>query len=175
MNAHNFNTKSDRKPESLTAEEIMSFDINWERYEPLSYSSDQMYMDYPNRFPTVDVELIDNSILNRIADGILHEHGKGGYWDDGCDEVWYNFYLTFYQLEKNGEIKCGSSICFEVENHPDIDPNILGYGFKLNEEQKVAFVKWFTNVICPYNDKTALEVFDEARSEMMDMYADGLF
>lgn len=175
MNTHNFNTKDDRKPESLTAEEIMSFDINWERYEPLSYSSDEMYMNYPVRFPVVSVEIIDNSILNRIADGVLHDSGKCGYWDEGCDEIWYDFYLDFYQLEKGGEIRCGSSIWFEVENHPDVDPNVLAYGIWLNDKQKAAFVKWFTDVVCPYNGKTVLEIFDEARSEMMDRYADSLF
>lgn len=175
MNTHNFNTKDDRKPESLTAEEIMDMCINWETYEPLLYSSDQMNVNYPIRFPTINVEIIDEPCLNRIADYILHEDGKGGYWDDGCDEIWYNFYIDFYQLEKNGEIRCGNSIWFEVVNHPDIEPGVLGYGIELNEEQKVAFVKWFTNVICPYNDKTALEMFDEARAEMMDTYADDLF
>lgn len=174
MNTHNFNTKNDRKPESLTEDEILDFNINYERYDPLRYSSDQMNVNYPNRFPVVNVEIVDVPALNRIADYIMHEDGKGGYWDEGFDEIWYNFEIDFYQLEKNGEIRCGN-VVFSVDNHPDVESSVLGYLIGLNEEQKAAFVKWFTDYVCPYNGKTALEIFDEARSEMMDRYADGLF
>lgn len=166
MTTH-YECKLEEAMKRFTPEVIVDFEIETDRYDVYSYSSDQMNVDYPVRFPTVTVEIKSQTPLSEIADEVMHREGYGGMWDAGCDNLWYEFHATFYQLKKDGEIKCENRIVFEPVNHPEFDDGRT-FTFDLNEENQIALVKWFEVVatVTP----SAKEVFNEARNEMLEEY-----
>lgn len=162
--------KLEEAMKKLTPETIMGFEIEYDQYESFIYLSDQMNVNYPVRFPVVQVKIISEKVLSEIADEVMHREGYGGMWDEDCDDVWYDFYMSFYQIEKDGEIKAENRVEFEPNNHPEA-PEYPRFQIELTEENQAAIVKWFTDVAVPYmRDATAVDVFNEARNEMLEWY-----
>ena len=72
------------------------------------YGSDQAYISYPCRFPTVEFQLMATNGLSQIADRIRKDdgfkpmHAMDEYTDDTCDnEGWYDFFNAKLAVDAN--------------------------------------------------------------------------
>ena len=105
------------------------------------YGSDQAYIDYPCRFPTVAFQLIATGGLTQIADRIRKDkgmkpmHPMDEYADETCDnEGWYDFYIGL-----NDFVDCHIDTCIEfcVVNAGSED-NEETYTINLTKDEQVA-------------------------------------
>jgi len=84
------------------------------------YGSDQCYVSYPCRFPTVSFQLMATNGLSQIADRIRKDmgfkpmHPMDEYTDATCDnDGWYDFYIGINGYAEN---QMDSGIEFVVIN-----------------------------------------------------------
>ena len=109
------------------------------------YGSDQQFVNYPSRFPTVGFELIATSGLCQIADRIRKDagfkpmHPMDEFTDETCDnEGWYDFYIGLNGFAENHMDSC---IEFYVVN-ADSEDNEEKYTIALTaEEQAVIYAR----------------------------------
>ena len=103
------------------------------------YGSDQQFVNYPSRFPTVGFELIATSGLCQIADrmrkdaGFKPMHPMDEFTDETCDnEGWYDFYVGINGFTHNHMDSC---IEFYVVN-ADSEDNESRYFIDLTAEEQ---------------------------------------
>lgn len=133
------------------------------------YGSDQCYIDYPCRFPTVGFQLLMTNTLSQIADRIRKDRGfkpmhpMDEFTDDACDnDGWYDFYVGINGYTKNHMDSC---IEFVVVNSESED-NEQRYAIDLtSEEQDVIYTR--LDEQCRRNlGKGCEELLAEARKQM---------
>lgn len=133
------------------------------------YGSDQCYIDYPCRFPTVGFQLLATNTLSQIADRIRKDRGfkpmhpMDEFTDDACDnDGWYDFYVGINGYAKN---RMDSCIEFVVVNSESED-NEQRYAIDLtSEEQDVIYM--CLDEQCRRNlGKGCEELLAEARKQM---------
>ena len=133
------------------------------------YGSDQAYIDYPCRFPTVAFQLIATGGLTQIADRIRKDkgmkpmHPMDEYTDETCDnEGWYDFYISL-----NDFVDCHIDTCIEfcVVNAGSED-NEETYTIDLTKDEQVALYNRLDEQCRQYLGKGCGELLEEARKEM---------
>ena len=79
----------------------------------IMYGSDQQFVNYPSRFPTVGFQLMATYGLSQIADrirkdaGLKPMHPMDEFTDDTCDnEGWYDFYIGLNGFAENHMDSC---------------------------------------------------------------------
>ena len=133
------------------------------------YGSDQAYIDYSCRFPTMAFQLIATGGLTQIADrirknkGMKPMHPMDEYTDETCDnEGWYDFYISL-----NDFVDCHIDTCIEfcVVNAGSED-NEETYTIDLTKDEQVALYNRLDEQCRQYLGKGCGELLEEARKEM---------
>ncbi|HAE80871.1 MAG TPA: hypothetical protein DCG70_04810 [Lachnoclostridium sp.] len=133
------------------------------------YGSDQCYINYPCRFPTVGFQLMATNGLSQIADrirkdmGVKPMHPMDEFTDDTCDnDGWYDFYVGINGYAQNHMDSC---IEFVVVNS-ESDDNEQRYTIDLTtEEQEVIYAR-LDEQCRRYLGKGCEELLAEARKQM---------
>jgi len=131
-----------------------------------SFGSDQIDVDYPERFATVDFQLMSSAFLEELADririrkGYKPMHPGEGYSDKDCDfDCWYDF---SYGISEHGGDSC---ILFTVVNTASED-NLYNYAIDLTEEEAQAMYARMDEQCRGYLGKSCTDLLAEARKEM---------
>ena len=137
----------------------------------VSCGSDQVYLSYPCRFPTVGFQLMATNGLSRIADRIRRDagyapmHPMDEYDGNTCDqEGWYDFFCEINGLAGN---RMGSCIEFVVVNSASGDNEEM-YAIDLTVEEQEAVYRQLDAQCRKYLGKTCGELLREAREQMED-------
>lgn len=133
------------------------------------YGSDQCYINYPCRFPTVGFQLMATNGLSQIADrirkdmGVKPMHPMDEFTDDTCDnDGWYDFYVGINGYAQNHMDSC---IEFVVVNS-ESDDNEQRYTIDLTtEEQEVIYAR-LDEQCRRYLGKGCEELLAEVRKQM---------
>ena len=133
------------------------------------YGSDQCYINYPCRFPTVGFQLMATNGLSQIADRIRKDmgfkpmHPMDEFTDDTCgNDGWYDFYVGINGYAQNHMDSC---IEFVVVNS-ESDDNEQRYTIDLTtEEQEVIYAR-LDEQCRRYLGKGCVELLAEARKQM---------
>lgn len=135
----------------------------------IMYGSDQAYISYPCRFPTVEFQLMATNGLSQIADRIRKDagykpmHPMDEYTDDTCDnEGWYDFYLGLNSFD-DGHIDTCIEFC--VVN-ADSEDNEEMYTIDLTKDEQTALYNRLDEQCRQYLGKGCEELLEEARKEM---------
>lgn len=132
------------------------------------YGSDQMNIDGPIRFATVNFELVDTDILNTIADSIRKERGyEPFYEDDGYFDGWYDFYIGIW--DDGEQIRLDNSISFTVVDgglYSEIDDNECEYDIELNDKEQNMILEELRKECKRKYDQTLEELMEESRKEL---------
>lgn len=135
---------------------------------------DQMYVDYPIRFATVEFQLMSTSLLSGVADRIRKDlgfapmHPMDEYTDDLCDQDgWYDFYYGISDLDGG---RGDSGIEFIVVNSGSPD-NEERYSIELTDEEQEEMYKRIDTQCKKYLGSGCRELLDEAGCRMKEMEA----
>ncbi len=133
------------------------------------YGSDQCYVDYPCRFPTVGFQLMATNGLSRIADrirkdlGFVPMHSMDEYTDETCDnDGWYDFYVGINGYSENHMDTCMEFVVVN-SNSPDDEER---YSIDLTEEEQDAVFMRLNEQCQKYLGKDCLELLSEAQRQM---------
>ena len=140
------------------------------------YGSDQMYVSRPERFATVNFQLMGTPLLTSIADRIRKDAGfvpfypLDEYTDETCDgDGWYEFYIGISDRYEGAvdalieTVVCNSSSADEGGSYSiDLSIEEQGYIYSRLDEQ------------CrKYLGKGCSELLREAREKMEELYYKG--
>lgn len=143
--------------------------IDTDHYEPYSLGSDQVYIDYPTRFPTVEFYLEETPELNKAADATRMELGflpmfnpgpNGEYDDNG----WYTFYIG---INGFSDTMVNSCIEYIVEGGLSEDVDSMGT-IDLTEEEQIKIYNVLNEQCVRLFGKTCEDLLEEARLEMIE-------
>ena len=133
------------------------------------YGSDQCYVNYPCRFPTVGFQLMATNGLSQIADRIRKDlgfapmHPMDEYTDDTCDnDGWYDFYVGINGYAENHMDSCIEFVVVN-SNSPDDEER---YSIELTEEEQCAVIKCLDAQCQKYLGKDCVELLAEAQKQM---------
>ena len=108
-----------------------------------NFGSDQAYIDYPIKFPTVTIALQDTHELNKLIDAARMEAGHKPMFpenwkeldpEDWDDNGWYNFYVGL-----NGWSNTRVDACIEAIVQSEwADDNEQSYYIDLTEAEQLA-------------------------------------
>ena len=133
------------------------------------YGSDQAYLDYPIRFPTVTFELMSTEALAQIADRIRAKEGYApmhpmeGWTEDNCDqEGWYSFYIG---LNEFSSTRLDACIEFTVVNSLSPDNEEL-YTIDLNDYEQGLVYDQLDEQCRKYLGKSCADLLAEAKKEL---------
>lgn len=139
----------------------------------VTYGSDQVYLDYPCRFPTVGFQLVATAGLSRIADRIRKDagyrpmHAMDEYSDGDCDqEGWYDFYCGINGFTGS---RMGSCIEFIVVNSGSADEGEMYTVDLIAYEQELVYAR-LDSQCREYLGKSCEGLLEEARKEMEETY-----
>jgi hypothetical protein len=135
----------------------------------IMFGSDQCYVDYPCRFPTVEFQLMATNGLSQIADRIRKDmgfkpmHPMDEYTDDTCDNNgWYDFYLGINGCTENHMDSC---IEFIVVNS-DSEDNEQQYTIDLTTEEQDVIYSCLDEQCRQRLSKGCDELLSEAQNQM---------
>ena len=135
------------------------------------YGSDQCFISYPCRFPSVEFQLMATNGLSQIADRIRKDlgfrpmHPMDEYTDDTCDnEGWYDFYVGLNGFADNHIDSC---IEFVVVN-ADSEDNEELYTINLTAEEQKAVYDRLDEQCRRYEGKSCEELLAEADRRMRE-------
>ena len=135
------------------------------------YGSDQMYVDYPVRFATVQFQLMDTALLSELADRIRKDagfapfHPMDEYTDEMCDQDgWYDFYIGLNDWDSTRVDTCIEAI---VCNSRSADEGEL-YTIDLSPEEQGHLYCRLDEQCRKYLGKGCEELLAESRKEMED-------
>lgn len=138
--------------------------------EPM-YSSNQICINVPIRFPAVTFRLQPSNGLTRIADRIRKEdgfkpmHAMDEFTEDCCDQDgWYEF---FVDLNAHTTTHMANCIDFIVVNS-DSDDNEKFYEIELSEDEQIAIYNRLDEQCIKYLGKTCDALLAEAGKELFD-------
>lgn len=133
------------------------------------YGADQINLDHPCRFATVEFELLATSVLCEIADCIRMEkgmkpmHPMEEYTDETCDQDgFYNFYAG---LNDWSESECDSCIEFIVVNC-DSEDNEEMYTIDMGRDEEAAMYNRLDEQCRQYLGKSCADLLTEAKGRM---------
>ena len=133
------------------------------------YGSDQCYVSYPCRFPTVSFSLMATNGLSQIADRIRKDmgfkpmHPMDEYTDDTCDnDGWYDFFIGINGYAENHMDSC---IEFVVVNS-DSEDNEQQYTIDLTTEEQDVIYACLDEQCRNQLGKSCAELLAEARIQM---------
>jgi hypothetical protein len=133
------------------------------------YGSDQCYIHYPCRFPTVSFQLMATNSLSQIADRIRKDmgfkpmHPMDEYTDATCDnDGWYDFYIGINGYAENHMDGC---IEFVVINS-DSNDNEQQYTIDLTTEEQDVIYVCLDEQCQSHQGKGCAELLAEARIQM---------
>ena len=140
-----------------------------------NFGSDQAYIDYPVRFPTVTIALEGTVALTKIVDAIRVEAGhlpmmypngwtkEDGYDNFDCDG-WYNYYVTL-----NGFSDTMVDNCIEaIVASPNADDNEQSYYIDLTEAEQIAIYNELDKQLRERFDTSCEKLLEESRQEMIE-------
>ena len=137
------------------------------------YGSDQVCLDHPCRFATVEFQLIPTAFLDGIVDRIRKEagftpfHAVDEYTDEMCDpDGWYDFY---FMLADFGPAKTGTCIEAVVCNSRSSDEGEM-YTIDLTRGEQEMIYRCLDRQCRKYLDKGCDDLLSEARKEMEEDY-----
>lgn len=135
------------------------------------YGDDQVFVDYPCRFPTVGFQLIATDSLSQIADrirvdaGFRPMHPLDEYTDDTCDnEGWYDFYAG---LNGFSDSRMDGCIEFVVVNSDSPD-NENRYTIDLTQDEQAAVFSRLDDQCRKYLGQSCEQLLAEAKKQMED-------
>ena len=133
------------------------------------YGSDQCFISYPCRFPTVEFQLMSTNGLSQIADRIRKDlgfrpmHPMDEYTDDTCDNNgWYDFYIG---LNGYAESHLDSCIEFVVVNSDSPDDEER-YTIDLTAEEQTAVYRCLDAQCREHLQKGCEDLLAEARKQV---------
>ena len=133
------------------------------------YGSDQMYLDYPVRFATVEFQLRDTALLSEIADRIRKDagfapfHPMDEYTDEMCDQDgWYDFYIGLNEWDKT---RVDSCIEVVVCNSRSADEGEM-YTIDLTPDEQSVLYARLDEQCRKYLGKGCMDLLAESREEM---------
>lgn len=133
------------------------------------YGSDQVYISYPCRFPTVRFMLVSTNALVQISDRIRKDAGYAPmypmdeYTDETCDgNGWYDYYA---EINGYSDSRMGSCIEFAVANSDSPDNEEL-YTIDLTPEDQRKIYRCLDEQCRQHLGKGCEELLEEARKEM---------
>lgn len=137
-----------------------------------SFGSDQAYIDYPVRFPTVTIALESTIILDKIVDAMRVEAGHKPMFPDNWDELdpeewddegWYNFYIGL-----NGFTDTMVDTCIEAVVQSEwAEDNEQSYYIDLSEAEQIAIYHELDRQLRERFSTSCEELLEEARQEMI--------
>lgn len=118
------------------------------------YGSDQMYVSHPERFATVNFQLMETSLLAGLADRIRKDAGFvpfnpiDEYTDEACDgDGWYEFYIGVSDRYEGAvdtlieAVVCNSSSADEGGSYSiDLSEEEQGYIYSRLDEQCIKYL-----------------------------------
>ena len=135
----------------------------------IMYSSDQMDVHFPARFPTVIFSLRDTDALVSLADKIRTSGGgkplypMEGYPEETCDQNgWYNFYIG---INDSPAPPVDTSISAYVDS-PDCEDNGSYYAISIPEVDMSVLYESLDNQCRKHIGKSCADLLAEARREM---------
>ena len=138
------------------------------------YGSDQVFISYPCRFPTVTFMLMATNGLVQISDRIRKDqgyapmHAMDEYTDDNCDNNgWYDYYVEINGFSEN---HMGSCIEFCVVNSDSLDNEEL-YTIDLTQEEQEAVYRRLDEQCRKHLGKGCEELLSEAEAIMKEDYS----
>lgn len=138
--------------------------------DPL-FGSDQMDVDYPHRFATVEFKLANTSVLSSLADRIRKDMGfapmalMDEYTDETCDtDGWYDFYYGINALGAGIGDNC---IAFIVVNSDSPD-NEETYMIDLSDDERSAMYQRMDEQCREHLGKGCRELLTEADAHMQE-------
>ena len=135
--------------------------------EEILFSEDQVYLDYPEHFPTVNVALVDTYDLCRIADEIRMEKGFLPFFPEDenteyCYDGFYNFYYGFNGYTEN---RMDKYIIFSVQCDGAED-DWEEYTIEIDEASQSILKAALESQLKEHDEKSVEELLQEAREEM---------
>jgi len=140
-----------------------------------NYGSDQAYVSYPIRFPTVMIALESTDALTKVVDAMRVEAGhkpmmypdgwkqEDGYDDFDCDG-WYNFYVGL-----NGYTDTMMDTCIEaIVDSPNADDNEQSYYIDLTKAEQIEIYKELDRQLIARFGTSCEELLEEARQLMIE-------
>ena len=138
------------------------------------YGSDQMNLDHPCRFATVQFQLMATNGLSRIADRIRKDlgfkpmHPMDEYTEEMCDQDgWYDFFVGLNEVSPSKVDSCIEVIVVS-DDAPD---NEELYTIDLTSEEQGCVYEMLDEQCRRYLGKGCVELLAEARKRMEDDYA----
>ena len=135
------------------------------------YGSDQAYISYPCRFPTVRFMLMATNGLVQISDRIRKDAGYAPlypmdeYTDETCDgSGWYDYFVEINGFTDN---HMGSCIEFVVANSESPDNEEL-YTIDLGADEQAAIFNRLDEQCREHLGKGCEELLAEAEAEMKE-------
>ena len=134
------------------------------------FSSDQAYIDYPVRFPTVTIALSDTMALCKLADAVREEAGfLPMFPNDESKEYdssgWYNFYVS---LNGFADTMLDNSIEAVVQSEY-ADDNEQSYYIDLTEAEQIAVYNEIDKQLKERFYTSCERLLEEARREMIEL------
>lgn len=135
----------------------------------IMYSSDQIDVHFPARFPTVIFSLHDTDALVSLADKIRTSGGgrplypMEGYPEEACDQNgWYNFYIS---INDTPSCPVDTYISAYVDS-PDCADDGYEYAIPIPEAYMSALYESLDNQCRKHLGKSCADLLAEARMEM---------
>lgn len=149
--------------------------IDANEFDYTNFDSDQAYVDFPVRFPTVTIQLESTNILTEIVDAMRVEAGhkpmmypdgwkhEDGYDDFDCDG-WYNYYVTL-----NGFSDTMLCNCIEaIVDSPNADDDGQSYDIDLTEAEQIEIYNELNKQLKERFNSSCDALLEEARQLMIE-------
>lgn len=140
----------------------------------IMYGDDQVYVDYPCRFATVQFQLMATNGLTQIADRIRKDagfkpmHPMDEYTDETCDnEGWYDFYCGINSFTDNHMDSC---IEFIVVNSDSPDNEEI-YTIDLGADEQAAMYGRLDEQCRTYLEKSCDDLLAESQKQLEEVIA----
>lgn len=149
--------------------------IDANEFDYINFDSDQAYVDFPVRFPTVTIQLESTNTLTEIVDAMRVEAGhkpmmypdgwkqEDGYDDFDCDG-WYNYYITL-----NGFTDTMVCNCIEaIVDSPNADDDGQSYDIDLTEAEQIEIYNELNRQLKERFNSSCDALLEEARQLMIE-------
>lgn len=147
--------------------------IDDNEFEYTNFDSDQVYVDFPVRFPTVTIQLESTNTLDEIVDAMRVEAGHKPMFPDNWKELsydewdcdgWYNFYITLNSFTDTMVCNCIEAI---VES-PDADDDGQSYNIDLTEAEQIEIYNELNRQLNEHFNTSCNALLEEARQLMIE-------
>ena len=156
----------------LNVKEVIWIDAGEIDY--INFDSDQAYVDFPVRFPTVTIQLESTNTLDEIVDAMRVEAGHKPMFPDNRKELsydewdcdgWYNFYVTLNGFTDTMVCNCIEAI---VES-PNADDDGQSYDIDLTEAEQIEVYNELNQQLRERFNTSCEELLEEVRQRMIEL------